>query len=60
MYFEWSMYIKTIPLPYNSQITPTIGLSPYETVFNQKPNKPIMVTENFSKMHKDNANQLKN
>ena len=35
---------KTIHLSYNSRITTTIGLSPYEKVFNQKPRKPIMFT----------------
>ena len=31
-----------IPPSYNSQITTTLGMSPYEMVFNQKPRKPIV------------------
>ena len=33
----------------NSHITKTLGMSPYEIVFNQKPRKPIMFTANASK-----------
>ena len=39
---------KVFPLSYNSHITTTLGLSPYEMVFNQKPRKPIIFTANFS------------
>ena len=46
---EWSTDIKLSPLAYNSQITTTLGLSPYEMVFNQKPRKPKMFTANSSK-----------
>ena len=48
-YTEWSTDVKLIPLSDNSQITTTLGLSPYEFVFNQKPRKPIMFTGNSSK-----------
>ena len=48
-YTEWSTDVKLFPLSYNSQITTTLGLSPYEMVFNQKPRKPIMFTANSSK-----------
>ena len=48
-YTEWSTDVKSFPLSYNAQITATLGLSPYEMVFNQKPRKPIMFTANFSK-----------
>ena len=43
---EWSSDVKLFPLSYNSQITTTSGMSPYEMVFNQKPRKPIMFTAN--------------
>ena len=48
-YTEWSTDVKLFPLSYNSQITTTLGLSPYEMVFNQKPWKPILFTANSSK-----------
>ena len=35
-YTEWSTEVKIFPLSYNSQITTTLGLSPYEMVFKQK------------------------
>ena len=38
-----------ITTSYNSQITLTLGRSPYEMVFNQKPRKPIKFTANSSK-----------
>ena len=40
---------KIFPLSYNSQITTTLGILPYEMVFNQKPRKPIMLTANAFK-----------
>ena len=48
-YTKWSADVKLFPLPYNSQITTTLGMSPYEMVFNQKPRKPIMFTANSHK-----------
>ena len=48
-YTEWSADVKLFPLSYNSQITTTLGMSPYEMVFNQKPRKPIMFTANAHK-----------
>ena len=48
-YTEWSADVKLFPLAYNSQITTTLGMSPYEMVFNQKPHKPIMFTANSHK-----------
>ena len=48
-YTECSTDIKLFPLSYNLQITTTLGLSPYEMVFKQKPRKPINFTANFSK-----------
>ena len=45
-YIEWPADIKLFPISYNSQITTTFGLSPYEMVFNQKPRKPIIFTAN--------------
>ena len=61
-YTERSTDVKLFPLSYNSQITTTLGLSPYERVFNQKPRKPIILTANSSKfaMHNVIANPLKN
>ena len=52
-YTEWSADVKLFPLSYNSQITTTLGLSPYEMVFNQKPRKPIMFTANDHKNAQD-------
>ena len=48
-YTEWSTDVKLFPLSYNSQLSTTIGLSPYEMGFNQKLRKPIMFTANSSK-----------
>ena len=48
-YIEWSADVKLFPLSYNSQITTTLRMSPYEMVFNQKPRKPIMFTANAHK-----------
>ena len=48
-YTEWSTDVKLFPLSYNSQITATLGLLPYEMVFNQKPRKTIMYKGNSSK-----------
>ena len=48
-YTEWSTNVKLFPLSYNSQIMTTLGMSPYEMVFNQKPRKPIMFTANAHK-----------
>ena len=45
-YTEWSADVKLFSLPYNSQITTTLGKSPYEMVFNQKPRKSLMFTAN--------------
>ena len=43
-YTEWSTDAKLSPLFYTSQITTTLGISPYELVFNQQPRKSIMFT----------------
>ena len=48
-YTAWSTDVKLFPLSYNSQITTTLGLSPYGMVFNQKPRKPVIFTANSSK-----------
>ena len=48
-YTEWSADVKLFPLSYNSQKTTTLGMSPYEMVFNLKPRKPIMFTANAQK-----------
>ena len=48
-YTEWSTDVKLIPLSNDSQITTTLGLSPYEMLFNQKPRKPIIFTAKTSK-----------
>ena len=48
-YTEWSADVKLFPLSYNSQITTTLGMSPYEMVFIQKQRKPIMFTANAHK-----------
>ena len=41
--------VKLFPLAYNSQITTTLGMSPYEKVINQKPRKRIIITANAHK-----------
>ena len=48
-YTEWSTDVRLFLLSYSSQIATTLGLSPYEMVFNQKRRKPIMFTANSSK-----------
>ena len=48
-YTEWSADVKLFTLFNDSQITTTLGMSPYETVFNQKPRKSIMFTANAHK-----------
>ena len=48
-YTELTTDVKLFPLSYNSQITTTLGLSPYEMVFNQKPRKPKIFTASPSK-----------
>ena len=48
-YTEWSTDVKLFPLAYNSKITTTLGMSPYEIFFNQKPRKPTMFTANAHK-----------
>ena len=40
---------KIIPIILQFQITTTLGTSPYEMFFNQKPRKPIMFTANAHK-----------
>ena len=52
-YTEWSADVKLFPLSYNSQITTTLRMSPYEMVFNQKSRKPIMFTANAHKNAQD-------
>ena len=46
---RWLTDVKLLSLSYNSQITATLGLSPYEMVFNQKLRKPIIFTASSSK-----------
>ena len=58
-YTEWSSDVKLFPLSYDSQIITTLGISPYEMVFNQKPRKPKLFTANAHKMHKVIVNQIK-
>ena len=48
-YTERSTDVKLFPLSYNSQITATLRISPYEVVFNQKQRKPIMFKANAHK-----------
>ena len=58
-YTERSADVNLFPLSYNSQITTTLGMSPYEMGFNQKPRKPIMSTANATKILKVIVNQIK-
>ena len=55
-YTGWSTDVKLFLLAYNSQITKTLGISPYEMVFYQKLRKLILFTANTSK----NTNLQKN
>ena len=48
-YTERSTDVKSFLLSYDSQITTTLGMSPYRMLFNQKPRKPIMFTANAHK-----------
>ena len=57
---EWSTDVKLFPLAYNSQLTTTLRLSPYEMVFKRKPRKPIMSQQTPQKTHKVLAHQKKN
>ena len=54
-YTDWSKDVKLFPLFYNSQITTTLRISPYEIVFNQKPRKSIMFTVNAHKNAQSNC-----
>ena len=58
-YTEWSADVKLFPLSYNSQITTTLEMSPYEMVFNQKPQKSISLQQMPIKIHKVIFNELK-
>ena len=60
-YTEWLTDVKLFPLANNHilQITTTLGMLPYERVFNQKPRKPIVFTANAHKMRKFIVNQIK-
>ena len=51
-YTECSTDVKLFPLAYNSKITTTLGLSPYEKAFNQKPRYAKLFTANSSKSAK--------
>ena len=59
-YTEWSADVKFSLLSYNSQITTTLGMSPYEMVFNQKPQNQLYSQQTLLKMHKVIVNQTKN
>ena len=48
-FLGWSTDVKLFSLAYNSQLTTTLGLSPYDIVFNQKQQKPIKFIANSSK-----------
>ena len=59
-HIEWSADVKLFPLSYNSQMTKTLGMSPYEIVFNQKQRKPIMFTANAHKNAQGHCKPNKN
>ena len=42
-YNNWSRKAKFFPYAYNTQYQTRLGMSPYEVVFNQKPQKPTQV-----------------
>ena len=48
-YFRCSTDVRIFSLSYNSKVTTTLGLSPYEIFFNQIPRKPRMFTAHSSK-----------
>ena len=42
LYDTWSQKVKVFPFAFNSPVRTIMNLSPYELLFGQKPNKPIM------------------
>ena len=58
-YTEWSADVKLFPLAYNSQITTTLGMSPYEMVFNQKHANQQFLQQTLIKTDKVIVNQIK-
>ena len=58
-YSECSTDVTLFPLSYNSQITTTLGMSPYEMVFNLKPRKSIMFTANAHKNTQGHCQKIK-
>ena len=46
-YTEWSADVKLFPLAYNSQITTTLGMSPYEMGFQPKATQTNNVYSKF-------------
>ena len=60
-YTEWSADVKLFPLSYISQITTTLGMPPYEMVFNQKQSheNQLCSQQMHIKIHKDIVNQTK-
>ena len=58
-YTEWSADVKFFPLSYNSQITATLGMSPYEMVFDEKHENQLSLQQMPIKINKDIVNQIK-
>ena len=54
-YTEWSTVVKLFFVSYNSQITTTLRLSPYEMVFDQTSRKLILFAANSSKNTQSNC-----
>ena len=58
-YTELSADVKLFPLAYNSQITTTLGMSPYEMVLIKSQVNQLCLQQMPIKMHKVIANQIK-
>ena len=58
-YTEWSADVKLFPLAYNSQITTTLGMSPYEMVLTKSHVNQLCLQQTLIKMHKVFVNRIK-
>ena len=58
-YTEWSTDVKLFVFSYNSQVTTTLDMPPYEMVIKQKSQKPTIFTANASKNSQGYCQQKK-
>ena len=59
-YTKLSADVRLLPLPYNSQITTALVLSPFEMFLTEKPIEPKMLTSNSSKIARSHCQPTKN